>query len=99
MVKHVAMFKLRARSPENIAQLVTAIASLREGIPAVRQLEVGADFGGTDLSYDVVATVSVDDREALEAFSRHPRHREVLQRVRSATQAVTVVDFETAVPL
>lgn len=95
MLKHVVMFKLHNRSDAQRASLVAAIESLREGIDVVRSLEVGVDCLSTALSYDVIATVTVDDRAALEIYSKHPKHRAVLAVVRELSLAVAIVDYET----
>ncbi|MFT3926899.1 MAG: Dabb family protein [Myxococcales bacterium] len=94
MIKHVVMFKLHARSPENLERAVAAIGSLRKDIESIRALEIGADFAATSFSYDIVATVCFDDRSALEAYEKHPAHRVVLGVMRELSRAVAIVDYE-----
>jgi hypothetical protein len=96
MIKHVAMFKLREKSPENIKRALAEIESLREGIDGLRSLEVGADFAGTPMSYDIVGIVCFDDRVGLDAYLKHPRHRAVAAVMRELSVGVAIADYESS---
>jgi hypothetical protein len=96
MIKHVAMFKLRDKSPENMKRALTAIESLREGIDGLRSLEVGADFAGTGVSYDVIGIVCFNDRDGLDAYLKHPQHRAVAALMRELSVGVAIVDYESS---
>jgi hypothetical protein len=96
MIKHVAMFKLRDKSPENIERALSAIESLRGEIDVLRSLEVGADFAGTTMSYDIIGIVCFDDRVGLDAYLKHPRHRAVAAVMRELSTGVAIVDYESS---
>lgn len=97
-IKHVVLFKLRDRTTDNVARAVAAIESLRIGVEQVESLEVGVDFAGSRFSFDLAATVTFADRAALDAYSSHPRHREVLAVMRELSQDFAIVDFDTGRP-
>lgn len=96
MVKHVLLCKLKEATPESIGQLVGAIEGLRDTIECLRSLEVGVDFKRSPVSYDVVALAVFDDRDGLARFSAHPRHKAVVELVRAACSAISIVDYELA---
>ena len=56
MVKHIVMFKLKEKSPENMEHAVSTLRGLDEEIETLRFLEVGVDFNKSERSYDIVLT-------------------------------------------
>ncbi len=51
-----------------------ALEALPATVPAIRRLEVGLDVRDKPTNWDLVLTVDVDDRAALEAYRAHPDH-------------------------
>ena len=94
MIRHILLCKLKDASPEATERLVDAIEGLRGISDGLRALAVGVDFKRSPISYDIAAIVDFDDREALARFSAEPRHRVVVELLRTACSAVAVVDHE-----
>ncbi len=94
MVKHIVMFKLANKTPENLETLIQAIKGLEGKIETLRFLEVGTDFKESERSYDIVLTTHFDDKEGLETYSKHEEHLPVLALVRKLCSASIVVDYK-----
>ena len=50
MVKHIVMFKLKEKSPENLEHAVSTLRGLDGKIETLRFLEVGVDFKKSERS-------------------------------------------------
>ena len=94
MLTHVVLFKLKERTEENIAEVVSRLAGLAESVPMVRSLEVGADVVKSARAYDVALIVKFDDLDGMEAYQVHPAHVPVSQYVRGVIESAVSVDFE-----
>ncbi|CCQ91326.1 Stress responsive alpha-beta barrel domain protein [Nitrospina gracilis 3/211] len=94
MVKHIVMFKLKDKTPDNVDSLVNALEGMVGKIDSLRFLEVGRDFKESERSFDVVLTTHFDDREGLESYARHPVHQPVIQLAREICHPTVVVDYE-----
>ena len=69
MVKHIVMFKLKEKIPENMEHAVSTLRGLDGGIETLRFLEVGVDFKKSERSYDIVLTTHFDHQEGLAAYT------------------------------
>lgn len=94
MVKHIVMFKLKDKTPENVDALVNALEGMQGKIDSLRFLEVGLDFKGSERSFDVVLTTHFDDRDGLQTYAEHPVHQPVIQLVCDLCHPAVVVDYE-----
>ncbi|HBP11081.1 MAG TPA: stress responsive protein, partial [Nitrospina sp.] len=83
MVKHIVMFKLADKNPENLDQAIAALNSLRGNIETLKFIEIGTDFLSSERSYDIVLTAFFDDREGLKAYAGHKNHLPVVEKMRS----------------
>jgi hypothetical protein len=77
-LQHVVLFWLKQPgNAEHRRQIIEASESFRK-IPSVHAVRVGepipSDRGIVDDSYDVGLLVTVDDRQALQAYLDHPIH-------------------------
>ena len=72
MVKHIVMFKLKEKSPENMEHAVSTLRGLDGEIETLRFLEVGVDFKKSERSYDIVLTTHFDHQEGLAAYTVPP---------------------------
>ena len=95
MVKHIVMFKLADKNPENLDQAIAALNSLRGNIETLKFIEIGTDFLSSERSYDIVLTAFFDDREGLKAYAGHKNHLLVVEKMRSLFSSSIVVDYET----
>lgn len=95
MIKHIVFFKFK---PEAGASQRTAVLdslrSLPKKIDVIRSFEVGEDVLHIARSWDAVLIATYDDLEALEQYTRHDDHLEVVLKLREICDAVGSVDFE-----
>jgi hypothetical protein len=94
MIKHIVMFKLKEKSPNNLKALASALNGMNGQIETLSFLEVGEDFKGSDRSFDLVLTTHFENREGLEAYAAHEVHQPVIQQARSLCSQTVVVDYE-----
>ena len=94
MIKHIVMFKLNEKSPENLKTLASALNGMKGKIETLSFLEVGEDFKGSDRSFDLVLTTHFENRQGLETYAAHEIHQPVIQLARSLCSQTVVVDYE-----
>ena len=94
MVKHIVMFKLSERTPENLEKVVKALRGMEGNIEVLRSIEVGINFSESDRSYDVVLTTHFDDQDGLSVYAAHENHVPVAKLMRSICSHSVVVDYE-----
>ena len=94
MVKHIVMFKLKEKSPDNLNTLISALNGMKGQIQSLRFLEVGEDFKASDRSFDLVLTTHFENRQGLETYAGHQVHQPVIQLARSLCSQTVVVDYE-----
>ncbi|NIQ03364.1 MAG: Dabb family protein [Nitrospinaceae bacterium] len=94
MVKHIVMFKLKEKSDDNLKKLVSALEGMRGKIDSLKHLEVGLDFKGSERSYDLVLTTHFENRQGLEAYSKHEVHQPVIELARALCSNTVVVDYD-----
>jgi hypothetical protein len=94
MVKHIVMFKLKEKSPDNLNTLISALNGMKGQIESLRFLEVGEDFKASDRSFDLVLTTHFENRQGLETYAGHQVHQPVIQLARSLCSQTVVVDYE-----
>ena len=95
MVKHIVNFKLAEPSAEAVNRAREVLLSMIGNVPMMRSIEVGADFLHSPRSYDLVLIVTVDDRDALQAYADDPYHCKVVKtHMRAVCSATVTADFE-----
>ena len=95
MIKHIVCFKLKDASEANCKKAAEVLSSMHGNVEQIIDMEVGIDFLHSERSYDVFLSVTVADREALEAYQAHPYHCDVVKTHMHAVRSASVaVDFE-----
>jgi hypothetical protein len=94
MIKHIVMFKLKEKSPDNVSALASALNGMKGQIDTLRFLEVGEDFKGSDRSFDVVLTTHFENLQGLETYAGHKVHQPVIQLAQSLCSQIMAVDYE-----
>lgn len=99
MIQHVVMWKFAEAAEgktkaENMAWVKEHLLALIPIIPEIKKLEIGADIGGTDMSYDMVLIMEFESMEALHTYKVHPEHQKVSQYVKKIRIARATVDRE-----
>ena len=79
MIKHIVCFKLNDSSEEQKQAAKDILMSMNGNVPQIRSIEVGTDFLCSPRSYDVILQVTLDDRDALDAYQQDPYHCEVVK--------------------
>jgi hypothetical protein len=95
MVKHIVMFKLAEKTPENMERAVSNLKSLEGKIETLQSIEIGTDFLESERSYDIALTAHFKDRDGLNIYTSHKNHLPVVKIMRSLCSASVVVDYET----
>ncbi|MEO8393187.1 MAG: Dabb family protein [Chloroflexota bacterium] len=95
MLTHVVLFKLKDRSPENIAATRDRIALIADQIPQLRSLSLGFDVIKSDRSYDIALVETFDSVDDMKAYQVHPVHLELLKDVVPRFETTASVDYET----
>ncbi len=92
MVKHTVCFKLK--EGEDAVYAVQLLKTMREKVPTVIDLEAGVDFLHSERSYDIILTVTLKDKKALEEYQNDPYHCEVIKthmhKVRESSVAIDI---------
>ena len=78
----------------NAERVRDALEAMPATVPVIRRLEVGLDVRDKPSNWDVVLTVDVDDRDALEAYRVHPDHVVVADLIGSLERTRMCVDYE-----
>lgn len=93
MIKHIVMFKLKEKTPENVGQLEDALNGMAGRIDVLKFLEVGRDFKGSERSCDLVLISHFDSKEDLQTYADHEVHQPVLKLARSLCSDIHAVDY------
>jgi antibiotic biosynthesis monooxygenase (ABM) superfamily enzyme len=94
MIKHLVFFKLKDRSPENIAKAAETLRSMEGKIDILRHIEVGVDFVKSGRSFDIALVTHFDSREDLDAYATHPEHLPILDYMKTVIEQSVAVDYE-----
>jgi hypothetical protein len=94
MIKHIVMFKLSEKNPDNLKALTAALNGMKGRIETLRFLEVGEDFKGSDRSFDLVLITHFEDHQGLNIYAEHKVHQPVIQLARSLCSQIVAVDYE-----
>jgi len=94
MIKHVVMFKLAKKTPENMERATQSLKSLEGNIETLKAIEIGSDFLESERSYDIVLTAHFDDPEGLKTYARHKNHLPVVKIMKSLCTSSVVVDYK-----
>lgn len=94
MIKHIVCFKLDDPAKKEMTKKI--LLSMQGNVPMLKGIEVGTDFLGSPRSYDVILQVTLEDREALDAYQNDPYHCNVVKRyIHANTTASVAVDYDS----
>lgn len=94
MLIHIVCWKYKPETtPEERKLHIARLRSLPREIPNIISFKVGSDILGLDRSFDTGLTAAYPDREALDFYTDHPRHREVALFGKQIAEKVVSVDF------
>jgi stress responsive alpha/beta barrel protein len=95
MIKHVVFFKFKSEASAGARrEVINQLRALPDKIDVIRSFEIGEDIMHSARAWDVVEIATYDDLEALETYTRHDDHMEVVLKLREICEAVGSVDYE-----
>ncbi len=93
MIKHIVCFKLKDKSKAKEAKNV--LLSMQGKVPEIVEMEVGCDFLHSERSYDVILTVLLKDKSALNDYQNDPYHCQVVKKyMHEVRESSIAVDYE-----
>lgn len=95
MITHIVTFKLRDTSPEHLAHCKGLLDGLLDQVPTLRTMLVGVNVVDSPRAHDLGLIATYDDLAGLQAYQVHPAHEEVAAYLRSSSEAIASVDFES----
>lgn len=94
MLTHVVCWKYKAEiSAETRDEHRAMLRNLKQIIPEVIDLKVGADVLHLERSFDTALVATYENLTDLETYNAHPEHQKVVAFGRDISEKVVSVDF------
>ncbi len=98
MLKHIVIWKFADNAEgktkaENLAYVKERLYALIPIIPQIKNMEIGIDVSGTEMSGDMALVIEFESRDDLKIYAEHPEHKKVSAYVSKVRTARTVVDY------
>jgi heme-degrading monooxygenase HmoA len=99
MLKHIVMWKLKdqaegADRAANAAEMKRRLDACANIVPGILKFEVTLAQPGLEATYDVVLYSEFTDKQALEAYAKHPVHQAVVPFIGAVREARQCMDYE-----
>lgn len=95
MIRHIVCFKLKDNTAEACQKTKEILLSMKGRVPQIISMEVGTDFLHSPRSYDILLQVTLQDKDALDAYQNDPYHCGVVKKHMHAVQSASIsVDYE-----
>ncbi len=94
MIRHIVLFKIKDEFKKDIPALIEGFYGMKGKIEGLMDLEAGADFLGSERSYDLALICTFADRASFDAYQTHPVHMPVKQRMHQVRCGSVACDFE-----
>ena len=96
MLHHVVLMRTRAGAqPEAREQILKQLRSLPALIPEIEDLSCGLNFADRSGGFDLVLSVRLAGKKALQTYRDHPEHVRVLETwIRPNVEQVVAGDYE-----
>lgn len=94
MLTHIVCWKYKEEtSAEQRTDHIARLRALPDLIPNIISLEVGSDILHLERSFDTGMIAVYPDREALDFYTDHPAHQEVVAFGKQIAEKAVSVDF------
>ena len=98
MLKHIVFIRLKNKYSEKEKSQILKVISLKLNelpsyITAIKQLETGLNFSTRPTAFDLSLSVYFANKEDLQTYQVHPKHKEVLGYLGSLNLETAVVDY------
>ena len=94
MIRHIVLWRLKAEARGRFEEIRAALEVQRGRIPGLLRVEVGRSFASGRRAVDFALTCDFESRAALEAYHRHPAHRETRAIVDPLVDEHWIADYE-----
>lgn len=96
MVKHLVFWKIKDDLDFDgvYEEMKIRVEALNGEIPGLIKVELGKDFNGSDVAFDLGLYSELESRAALEVYRDHPKHQFVKEFISAVTKDRAVVDYE-----
>jgi len=96
MIVHIAIFKWKETiSKKEIKQATADIRELKFKVNGLVDVLCGENFSRWNEGFTHAVVVIAKDRNALEAYRKHPDHKDVASRIEQMETKSIGIDFET----
>lgn len=94
MLTHIVCWKYKPEITEEIKkEHIAKLQDLPNHVPNIISLKAGADILKLDRSFDTGLVAVFENKEALDAYSIHPVHQEIVEFTKQIVQQGVSVDF------
>jgi Stress responsive A/B Barrel Domain len=96
MIRHIVLFRVNEGTPtERVQEAIERLEALVDVIPGLHSLKAGIDIG-IEGNYNFGLVAELEDRAALEVFSKDPTHMEVAMFILEFRQPtdIAILDLE-----
>jgi hypothetical protein len=95
MIKHVVFFKFKPEAGADARrEVINQLRALPDKIDLIRSWEIGEDIMHSARAWDAIEIATFDDLGALDIYTRHDSHVDVVVKLREICDAVGSVDYE-----
>jgi phage terminase large subunit len=91
LIRHVVLCKLKENAPFD--EIKTKIENLKNFIPEIKHIEVGADIGYDKNASDFCIITELEDEKGLDIYAKHPKHLEVIEFLKQFLTERRAVDY------
>jgi len=93
MIRHIVLWRLK--SPDDFEKVRETLERQAGRIPGLLAVEVGRSFNTGRRAVDFALICDFENREALEAYHRHPAHMETRAAVDPLVAEHWIADYQT----
>lgn len=96
MIKHIVFWKIKEDLDYDgvYDEVKIRVEAMNGEIPGLSHVELGRDFNGSDVAYDIALYSELESKEALKIYQDHPKHLFVKEFIGAVTSDRCVIDYE-----
>lgn len=94
MIRHVVLWRLTSLGRDKFHDIRAALEAQRGRIPGLARVEVGRNIAASRRAVDFALVCDFESHEALNAYHRHPVHRQTRAIVDPLAEEHWIVDYE-----
>jgi hypothetical protein len=95
MIKHIVFWKVKEDLDYDgvFDEMKIRVDAMNGEIPGLNHVELGRDFNGSDVAYDIALYSEIESKDALKVYQDHPKHLFVKEFIGAVTSERAVVDY------